>query len=85
MLNKPTIIIHEERAIERRGKKRASPLLEMSLSYNEEVIANLLKINAFTDGNESLYEAEASDNTLELVTQLGHLARQSAFKRKHRQ
>lgn len=85
MLDKPIVKIHEERPIERRGKKRASPLLEMSLSYHEEVLAYLLKIHDYTNGNETLYEGASSENTWDLIPYMGHLIKLRDFKRKHRQ
>ncbi len=86
MLNRPIKIIHEERPIERRGKKRASPLIEMSLSYQEEVVANLMELQQFGGENPNFSgEFNIEFAMLILVTSLGSLRRQTNFKRQNKQ
>lgn len=86
MLEKSVKIIHEERPIERRGKKRASPLIEMSLSYQEEVISNLMSLQEFGGENPNFgIDDTVEAGMLALITKLGSLRRQIHFKRQSKQ
>ncbi len=85
MLKKPTIITHESRPIERRGKKRASPLIEMSLSYREEVISTLMSLQEYIENGIVSFGAQSEIDVEELLTNMGHAIKQKDFKRRNRQ
>jgi hypothetical protein len=87
MLKKLPIRIDERRAIERRGLKRATPLLDASNATRESLLSQLLPLSAYVqDPTLSFWQTDDHQDTVAaILSGAGHLARQVNYKRKKQQ
>lgn len=82
MLNHPYRRLLEDRPIERRGNRRARPLVEMEASHREAVLSSLVTLSSYAvSPEEGFWQSDAvADDIEEMLISSLHLLRQIRFR-----
>lgn len=86
MLTNQPVILHDERPLERRGKKRATPLVENQASLEEHIFSLLMRLKEHIGNSQGFWQTDTYQNQIEdILTNSAHLKTQVNYLRKNTQ
>lgn len=86
MLKNLTHVITENRTIERRGKKRASPIIERTLSEKEFILYLFLSLQSLIGDDNGFWRTDTYNTQIsDILTNNAHLKVQVNYLKKNRQ